>query len=124
MTEDRQGVKKHNFRNFNIFGQRSRSPLLSMQLAGHSPWDEICGLIRQLRRAAVSISLNIAGGSGCGSAQEFRHFLMIALRSDYEVMTCLEIAVQLGYCRKEDANRLTEEADEIAAMITGFSKSL
>ena len=123
-TEDRQGVKKHNFRNLKIYRRAVSFTVAIYAVSRSFPRDEIYGLTSQLRRAAVSISLNIAEGSGCGSAKEFRHFLMIALRSDYEVMTCLEIAVQLGYCRKEDADRLTEEADEIAAMITGFSKSL
>jgi four helix bundle protein len=123
-TGDRGGVKRHNFRNLKIY-QRAVSFAVAIYTVSRSfPRDEIYGLTSQLRRAAVSISLNIAEGSGCGSAKEFRHFLMIARRSDYEVMTCLEIAVQLGYCRKEDAERLIAEADEIAAMISGFSKSL
>jgi len=39
-------------------------------------------------------------------------------------MTCLEIAVRLNYCVRKDFDRLVVGADEIAAMITGFSKSL
>lgn len=39
-------------------------------------------------------------------------------------MTCLEIALKLSYCEEKDYDRLITEADEIAAMITGFSKSL
>ena len=58
------------------------------------------------------------------AGKEFQRFLEIALRSTYEVMTSLEIAVRLDYCSKNDFNRLTAEADEIAAMLVGFSKSL
>jgi len=39
-------------------------------------------------------------------------------------MTCLEIALRIGYCNQEDHTRLLSEADEIAAMITGFAKTL
>lgn len=39
-------------------------------------------------------------------------------------MASLEIAFRLNYCGKADFDRLTVEADEIAAMIVGFSKSL
>ena len=88
------------------------------------PREELYGLTSQIRRAVTSISLNIAEGSGNNSEKEFRRFLEIALRSDYEVMTCLEIAVRLNYCVRKDFDRLVVEADEIAAMITGFSKSL
>jgi len=39
-------------------------------------------------------------------------------------MICLEIAFRLKYCGKEEYDGLIAEADEIAAMIVGFSKSL
>ncbi len=39
-------------------------------------------------------------------------------------MSCLEIAARLNYCVEKDVERLVVEADEIAAMITGFSKGL
>jgi four helix bundle protein len=78
----------------------------------------------QIRRAAISISLNIAEGSGSRSAKEFQRFLDISRRSTYEVMSCLEIAARLNYCVEKDVERLVVEADEIAAMITGFSKGL
>ena len=88
------------------------------------PSEELYGLISQIRRAVTSISLNIAEGSGSNSKKEFSRFLEIALRSNYEVMTCLEIALRLNYFEEEDFDRLIAEADEIAAMINGFSKSL
>ncbi len=91
---------------------------------GVSPREEMYGLTSQVRRAVTSISLNIAEGSGNASEKEFKRFLEFSLRSDYEVMTCLEIALRLDYCKNEDHDRLIAEADEIAAMISGFSKSL
>jgi hypothetical protein len=39
-------------------------------------------------------------------------------------MTCLEIALGLNYCERKDFDRLITEADEIAAMMSGFSKNL
>ncbi|MFZ5997247.1 MAG: four helix bundle protein [Nitrospirota bacterium] len=39
-------------------------------------------------------------------------------------MTCLEIALKLNYCDRDDFDKLIVEADEIAAMISGFAKSL
>ena len=88
------------------------------------PKDELYGLTSQIRRAVTSTALNIAERSGNSSEKEFKRFLEFSLRSDYEVMTCLEIALRIGYCNKENYARLTAEADEIAAMIIGFTKSL
>ena len=117
-------MKKHNFRNLKIYQRAIDFAVEVYKLSRSFPKDEIFGLTNQVRRAVTSISLNIAEGSGNKSVKEFQRFLEIALRSDYEVMTCLEIAFRLNYSKKEDSEILIAEADEIAAMIVGFSKSL
>ena len=62
--------------------------------------EELYGLTSQIWRATTSISLNIAEGSGNNSEKEFKRFLEIALRSAYEVMACLEIALKLTYLKR------------------------
>ena len=88
------------------------------------PANEIYGLSSQLRRAATSIALNIAEGSGSGSDGEFRRFLNISLRSSYEVMCGIEVAKKLAYCSKDDAEELLGKCDEISAMISGLARTL
>ena len=88
------------------------------------PTDERFGLISQIRRATSAIPLNIAEGAGNDSNKEFCHFLQIALRSTYEVMTAIEIARGLEFLRNERADELLKEANEIAAMMVGLMKSL
>ncbi len=117
-------MKKHNFRNLKVYQRAIDFAVEIYKLSKSFPKDELFGLTNQIRRAVTSISLNIAEGSGNKSEKEFQRFLEIALRSAYEVMTSLEIAVRLDYCSKNDFNKLTAEADEIAAMLVGFSKSL
>jgi len=117
-------MNKHNFRKLKIYQRAIEFAVEIYRLSKIFPKEELYGLTSQIRRAVVSISLNIAEGSGNNSEKEFKRFLEIALRSDYEVMTCLEIALKLSYCEENDYDRLITEADEIAAMITGFSKSL
>ena len=53
------------------------------------PKDEIFILTSQMKRAADSVSLNIAEGSTGQSNPEFGRFLGIALRSNIEVVSCL-----------------------------------
>lgn len=117
-------MKRHNFRNLKVYNRSIDFAVNIYKLSKIFPKDELFGLTSQVRRAAISISLNIAEGSGNKSEKEFQRFLDIALRSNYEVMASLEIALRLTYCTKEDFDRLIAEADEIAAMIVGFSKSL
>jgi len=114
----------HNFRKLKIYQKAVGFSVQIYQFTKLFPKEEQFGLTNQIRRAVISISLNIAEGSGNKSNKEFKRFLEIALRSNYEVMSCLEIALRLGYCREEDYENLITESDEIAAMIVGFSKQL
>ena len=52
------------------------------------PRQEIYGLTSQFRRAAVSIALNIAEGSG-GTKREFSRYLVIASNSLKECVVCI-----------------------------------
>ncbi len=88
------------------------------------PSEERFGLISQIRRAATSIPLNIAEGSGNDSNDEFCRFLQYSLRSTYEVMTAIDIARGLHFLPDTRADSLLEEANEIAAMIVGLMKHL
>lgn len=88
------------------------------------PKQELYSLIDQIRRAAVSIALNIAEGAGSGSSPEFARFLHIAKRSAYEVITALEIAKNLSYGERNKIDVLIQEANEICAMIVGLIATL
>jgi len=114
----------HNFRKLKVYQKAIDFSVLIYELTKTFPKEELFGLTSQIRRAVVSISLNIAEGSGNKSSKEFKRFLEIALRSTYEVMSCLEIALKLNYLKEENHNILIADADEIAAMIVGFSKQL
>lgn len=88
------------------------------------PIKETYGLTSQLRRAALSIALNIAEGSGSGSDNEFNRFLNISLRSSYEVICGIEISNRLDYCSNEMADQLLTRCNELSAMIFGLKKRL
>ena len=119
-----RGWIKHNFRNLKIYQRAIGYAVEIYRLSSLFPKEEIYGLTSQIRRAVVSIALNIAEGSGNNSNKEFQRYLEIALRSDYEVIACLEIALRLEYFTKKEFERLAGEGDELAAMIAGFAKSL
>jgi len=84
------------------------------------PSDEAFGLVSQLRRAAVSVVLNIAEGSGASSSREFGRFLEIARRSLYEIDACLEVGVRLGLFSSGAPQATASRVNELAAMISGF----
>ncbi|HPU29591.1 MAG TPA: four helix bundle protein [Syntrophorhabdaceae bacterium] len=117
-------MMRHNFRNLKVYKRAIEYSTEIYKTTGSFPKEEVHGLTSQIRRAAISIALNIAEGSGNSSEREFKRFLEISLRSAYELMACLEIALKLKYLSETEFEKLAIEADEIAAMITGFSKSL
>ncbi|WP_379085180.1 four helix bundle protein [Pedobacter sp. UC225_65] len=88
------------------------------------PTDERFGLISQLRRAAVSISSNIAEGAGRNSTKEFNNFLGIANGSSFELHTQLVIANRLGMLTVETLEPLLAQIDELQKMTYGFQQML
>lgn len=66
------------------------------------PEDERFNLISQIRRAAVSISANIAEGAGRDTEQEFLRFVRTGIGSLNEVETLFAIANELGYIIDEE----------------------
>lgn len=88
------------------------------------PKEEIYVLTSQMKRAADSISLNIAEGSTGQSNPEFKRFLNYALRSDIEVVNCLHLASRRGYISKEIFDKYYSSCEEILAMISALIKTL
>ena len=114
----------HKFRNLTVW-QRAMELVTRVYTLTHDfPPHELYGLVSQLRRAAISIPLNIAEGAGSSSTIEFARFLEIALKSTYETMTALEIAERLAYCHHEQISVLLNQSDEIAAMLVGLAKKM
>ena len=65
------------------------------------PSDERFAMIQQIRRAALSVHLNVAEGCSRKSAVERKRFYEIARGSVIEIDTAFKIAVNLGYTSKE-----------------------
>ncbi|RJP28764.1 MAG: four helix bundle protein [Candidatus Omnitrophota bacterium] len=117
-------MKEQKFRKLDVWNRAMDFIGEIYKVTSNFPSTEIYGLSAQLRRAAISISLNIAEGSGSGSDPEFNRFLNISLRSAYEVMCGIEVACKLDYCDKTIAEKLLNECDELSAMITGLKRKL
>lgn len=87
------------------------------------PKEELFGLTNQFRRAAVSISLNIAEGSS-RTKKDFKHFLDISRGSCYECVSILFIAKKLGYITTEQYDLSYEQLNKLAKMINALKRSL
>lgn len=76
----------------------------------------------QVRRASLSISTNIAEGTGREGAREARHFFNIAKGSVYEIVSLLYVMRKSGYVTDEIYSDLYDQSDEIARMLSGIIK--
>jgi four helix bundle protein len=84
------------------------------------PQRELYCLGKQVRRAAVSVPSNIAGGYGRNSRNELHQFVGIARGSLAEVETQIELAHMLGYLSVPETQVLMNAAGEIGRMLTGL----
>src|SRR3954470_17717694 len=75
--------------------------------------EEVYNLTSQIRRAALSISLNIAEGSSGQSNAEFQRFLGFSIRSTAEVVTCLFFAQRRKYILQDVFQTYYSSAEEI-----------
>jgi four helix bundle protein len=88
------------------------------------PSDERYGLASQMRRAAVSVSSNIAEGSGRTSDVDFARFVEIAYESLMETVSQAQIANHQGWIQTDGFNELRQRADQLARMLSGLRSSL
>jgi four helix bundle protein len=82
------------------------------------------GLRDQIRRAAISIMLNIAEGFGRRTDKEFAQFLFVALGSVAEVQSALYIALDQKYVDEPAFQDVYNQSSEVARMVSGFIKYL
>jgi len=88
------------------------------------PRDELYVLVSQLKRAALSIVLNIAEGSDRGSDKDFNRFLVNSLGSLNEVVAGLDLALRNDYIKQALFDELTQKASQLSNQLAGFSKKL
>lgn len=82
------------------------------------------GLRDQLRRASVSIMVNIAEGFGRRSDKEFANFLNMAHGSAAECQSHLYVALDLGYLSEEVFKNLYSNFEECSKMVISLSHHL
>lgn len=93
-------------------------------LQDHFPPTEKWALGDQIRRAAVSITSNIAEGMGRTSLKEQVHFLEISTGSLMEVYSQLLIAVDRKFITQTDFDSISSELQDVSKLISGLRLSL
>ena len=87
------------------------------------PRNETFGLASQIRRAAVSVTANIAEGFGRYSYQENIQFCRQSRGSVYELRVHFTTALDAAYISKEQYSVLDRQAISVIKLINGYIRS-
>lgn len=113
-----------NFEKLEVWQESLAFADLIYALTKNFPTTERFGLTNQMRRAAVSISSNIAEDSSRSSRVDFARFVEIATGSIFEVTSQAALARRLGLLADADFNRVYEDASKLGRMLSGLRRSL
>jgi four helix bundle protein len=106
------------YRKLEVWRRAHQATLVVYRLTAGFPDDERFGLVSQMRRAAASIPMNIAEGSGRSSAADYARFLISSSGSLNEIEYQLTLGRDLGYMERSEADDLAAEFGQIRAMLT------
>jgi len=112
------------YRDLRIWQEAVDLALVIYRATTEFPKHELYGLTSQMRRAAVSVSSNIAEGKGHNSDGDFGRFLFHARGSLLELQTQIVIARGLEYLTKEQAASLTRNTDDLGRGLNGLIQAV
>lgn len=116
--------KPYHFETLDIYRLANEFVLEIYKLVKKFPQEELFGLISQIKRAAISIVLNIAEGSGRNTKKDFAKFISQSIGSLLEVKACLILAGKLEYITKDDFIKITPKLDELFFKLQAYRKFL
>ena len=114
----------NSFRDLNVWQE---SMLLVEDVYGLTklfPREERFGLTMQARRTAISIPANVAEGFRRWRRQAYCNHISIALGSQGELETQLEIAIRLKFVTASRAAATVERIEQVGKMLSGLLRSL
>ena len=112
--------KIERFTDLNAWKEAHKFAVKIYQITKGFPKEEQFGLTSQIRRAAVSVSSNIAEGFSRYNVAEKKNFYRIAKASLVEVESQLLIARDVGYLNKEIVSELFYQAEITGKLLTGL----
>ena len=113
-----------NFEKLDTWHEAIASADLVYQLTRKFPDAERFGLTNQMRRAAVSISSNVAEGSSRSSRADYARFVEIATGSLFEVISQSTIGRNQGFLNDSEYQQLYVAGEKQSRMLSGLRRSL
>ncbi|MDH3250430.1 MAG: four helix bundle protein [Acidimicrobiia bacterium] len=112
------------YRRLRVWQQSKALTVEVYAITSRFPPHERFGLAAQMRRAAVSLTSNIAEGCGRDTPRELSRFTSIAAGSAHELESQMYNALALGMVDEDSASRTIDAVGEIKAMLFAYRASV
>ncbi|HLB66308.1 MAG TPA: four helix bundle protein [Candidatus Saccharimonadales bacterium] len=116
-------MKIKTFRDLVVWQRGHELVLLTYKLTKDFPKDEQYSLTPQVRRAAISVTPNIAEGFGRFQSKDGEHFYVMAKDSLVELDNHYQIALDLNYLDKESYIQIVDLIDQTGKLLNAFLKT-
>lgn len=117
-----EGMKIKSFTDLDTWKEAHKLVIEIYKLTKDFPNEEKFGLVNQMRRAAVSITSNVAEGFSRQSLKEKIQFYFMSKGSNIELQNQLLIAKDVGYLNKDDFNEIAKQSVTVNKLINGLIK--
>lgn len=113
-------MTEYSYQTLNVYKDAKTLVVAVYRLLRQYPAEERYALCDQIRRAAISITSNIAEGMSRYSDKEKVHFLEIAYASMMEVESQLDISFDLEYITQEQFADIREKINSVGKQISAL----
>jgi four helix bundle protein len=114
---------EYSFEKLDVWKKSRKLVVKIYKLTKTFPEDEKFGLVSQMRRAAVSVTANIAEGSSRFSKKDQSHFYQIGFSSLIELLNHLYISLDLEYLTEDLFSQLKMDIVVISRMLNALYNS-
>jgi four helix bundle protein len=111
-------MNRYSYKNLNVYQDAKAFVVAVYKLLDSFPDTEKFALCNQIRRAAISVTSNIAEGVSRTSNKEKIHFLEIAYASMMEVDSQLDISVDLQYIDIDQYESINKQVNNIGRQLS------
>lgn len=111
-------MNRYSYKNLNVYQEAKMFVVAVYKLLDSFPDSEKFALCNQIRRAAISVTSNIAEGVSRTSNKEKIHFLEIAYASMMEVDSQLDVSIELGYITIEQYELINKQINNIGRQLS------
>ncbi|MFC1727787.1 four helix bundle protein [Patescibacteria group bacterium] len=113
-------MSKSDFAKLEVYRLAEEIALSAYECTKRFPNEELYGITSQLKRAAISIAINIAESYGRFHFKDKVKFLYNSRGSLFEVKSIVLISCKLGFIKETELNDLIKDLDNLGVKLNNY----